>query len=379
LQDEIKVLSLRQPIPPRFPQISVPGWNFYFSHKFDKGTIFRLTNTTMDETKIPRRGRLSKDFLTKLDSEGGLNDLVAYVRSDQELDMQFRDNYINIYYNGGCALKVGPQSMRLDPYYFYLGQDENGNEIPKTYIEEQRVKQGKTAENTTKRKIIPSSYPTPEQATAIYNGLCEKCASVLKQANNHDFEAYFNEVKKVVGNWVEHYQRIERRHQHYIACSNRNFTTENNLVVIDIEFAVSTLKPYNKLNGKVPKFDIIAVDKSGQLYAIELKANLAADQEDSEQNVKGHHEDFDRTIGGRCDDNDFVEEMRQVLELKKHLHLIDETATITCKYPVFAIAFSGEKEDKKKFEAKYNIDPSLKLQIVDVDKKIDKKFYLKLK
>jgi hypothetical protein len=150
-------------------------------------------------------------------------------------------------------------------------------------------------------------------------------------------------------------------------------------VVIDIEFAVSTLKPYNKLNGKVPKFDIIAVDKSGQLYAIELKANLAADQEDSEQNVKGHQKDFDRTIGGRCDDNDFVEEMRQVLELKKHLHLIDETATITCKYPVFAIAFSGEKEDKKKFEAKYNIDPSLKLQIVDVDKKIDKKFYLKLK
>jgi hypothetical protein len=331
----------------------------------------------MDETKIPRRGRLSKDFLIKLDSEGCLNDFVAYVRSDQELDMQFRDNYINIYYNGGCALKVGPQAMSLDPYYFYLGKDENGNEIPKTYIEEQRIKkQRKTSENATKRKIIPSSYPTNELATAIYNGLCEKCASVLKQANNHDFEAYFNEVKKVVGNWVEHYQRIERRHQHYIACSNRNFTTENDLVVIDIEFAVSTLKPYNKLNGKVPKFDIIAVDKSGQLYAIELKANLAADKPDSDQNVNGHQKDFDNTIGGHCDDNDFVEEMRQVLELKKHLHLIDETATITCKYPVFAIAFSGENErEKQEFVDKYKG----KLKIVGVEEKSDKKFYLKLK
>jgi hypothetical protein len=325
----------------------------------------------MDKTIIPRRGRLSKDFLTKLDSEGGLNDLVTYVRSDLELDMQFRDNYINIYYNGGCALKVGPQSMSLDPYYFYLGKDENGNEIPKTYIEEQRVKkQGKISENTTKRKIIPSSYPTPEQATAIYNDLCEKRDKVLKHAEDHDFEAYFNEVKIVVGNWVEHYQRIERLHQHNIACSNRNFTTENDLVVIDIEFAVSTLKPYNKLNGKVPKFDIIAVDKSGQLYAIELKANLAADEEDSDQNVSGHQKDFDNTIGGHCDDNDFVEEMRQVLELKKHLHLIDKTATITCKYPIFAIAFTGKDVEKEIFEAKYP-----KVQKICVDKK----FYLKLK
>jgi hypothetical protein len=329
------------------------------------------------ETIIPRRDRLSKAFWTKLnpDLEGGLNDLVAYVRSDQELDMQFRDNYINIYYNGGCALKVGPQSMSLDPYYFYLGKDENGKKIPKTYIEEQRIKkQRKTSENATKRKIIPSSYPTNEQATAIYNGLCEKRDKVLKHAEDHEFEAYFNEVKIVVGNWVKHYQRIERLHQHNIACSNRNFTTENDLVVIDIEFAVSTLKPYNKLNGKVPKFDIIAVDKSGQLYAIELKANLAADNYNSNQNVKGHQKDFDETIGGRCDDNDFVEEMRQVLELKKHLHLIDKTATITCKYPIFAIAFSGEEAEKREFTAKHK-----GLKFVDVDKKSDKKFYLKLK
>jgi hypothetical protein len=332
----------------------------------------------MNDTKIqkPCRGDLSEPFRQKLESNttGGLKGLVDYVCKDQELDMQFRDNYINIYYNGGCALKVGPKSMNLDPYYFYLGKDENGNEIPKTYIEEQRVKQGKTSENATKQKIIPRSYPTPKQATAIYNGLCEKRDKVMKYAKDHDFEAYFSEVKKVVGTWVEHYKRIERRDQHYIACSNRKFTANNDLVVIDIEFAVSTKKSYNQLDGKVPKFDIIAVDKDGQLYAIELKANLAADKEDSDQNVSGHQKDFDNTIGGHCDDNDFVEEMRQVLELKKHLHLIDETATITCKYPIFAIAFSGKKDEKQKFVAKYKDV----LQIVDV-RESDKKLYLKLK
>jgi hypothetical protein len=330
----------------------------------------------MSETKIPGRGYLSDSFWKALTS-GGLQQLVTHVRDDKDLDMQFRDNYINVYYNGGCALKVsGPQSKYLDPYYFYLGKDEDGNEIPKTYIEEQRVKkQGKSSENTPKRKTIPSSYPTTEQATAIYNGLCEKRDKVMKYAKDHDFEAYFKEVKTVVGTWVEHYKRIERRDQHYIACSNRKFTANNDLVVIDIEFAVSTKKLYNQLDGKVPKFDIIAVDKDGQLYAIELKANLAADNDDSAQNVNGHQNDFDKTIGNHCKDNTFVQEMQRVLKVKKDLKLIDnEDVNIKDAYPIFAVAFSGEEAEKREFTKKHK-----GLKFVDVVKGCDNNLYLKLK
>jgi hypothetical protein len=330
----------------------------------------------MSETKFPGRGHLSDSFRKALTS-GGLQQLVTHVREDKDLDMQFRDNYINIYYNGGCALKVGgPQSKYLDPYYFYLGKDEDGNEIPKTYIEEQRVKKhGKPSESATKRKTIPSSYPTTEQATAIYNGLCEKRDKVMKYAKDHDFEAYFSEVKKVVGTWVEHYKRIERRDQHYIACSNRKFTANNDLVVIDIEFAVSTKKSYKHLDGKVPKFDIIAVDKDGQLYAIELKANLAADNDDSAQNVNGHQNDFDKTIGSHRKGNTFVKEMQRVLKVKKGLKLIDnDDVNIKDAYPIFAVAFSGEEAEKREFTAKHK-----GLKFVDVVKGCDNNLYLKLK
>jgi hypothetical protein len=348
----------------------------------------------MNETKIqkPCRGDLSEAFRQKLESDttGGLKGLVDYVRKDQELDMQFRDNYINIYYNGGCALEVRPMSMNLDQYYFYLYENVNTpKDVPestiignfrKTYIEEWRTNSPRDVSDR------PEGYPQREAADAISKVIENKRNCLIDlikrdKSNEADFEAYFTEVKKAIAAWVENYKHVERRDQHYIACSNRGFTDKNDLVVIDIEFAVSTKKSYNSTKdskhpkGKVPKFDIIAVDENGQLYAIELKANLAADKDDSEQNVKGHQKDFDNTIGGHCDENDFIEEMRKVLELKKHLHLIDETATITCKYPIFAVAFSGEDGEKEEFNKRYkNV-----IEIVDIVRESDKKLYLKLK
>lgn len=328
----------------------------------------------MDETNIqePCRGRLSGPFRKKIESDSadGLKSLIDYVRSDKNLDIQFRDNYINIYYDGGCALRVGPKSLNLDPYYFYLERDNNDNEIPKTYIEEQR----KNTSTKNSKKNLPCSYPSPGHAISIYNDLYERCQKVLKHAQEHNFETYFNEVKNVVGRWVEHYNRIERREQHYIACSNRDFTPKNDLVVIDIEFAVSKKKSYNNLGNKVPKFDIIAVDKDGQLYVIELKANLAADKDNSAQSVNGHQKDFDSTIGNHCNDNDFVAEMRKVLKLKKDINLIDSTAQIGDYDPIFAVAFSGEEKWKREFTEKHK-----GIKFVDVVMENNNKRYLKIR
>jgi hypothetical protein len=338
----------------------------------------------MDKTKT-YRGYLSNSFIKKL--ENGLKDLVDYVSSDQDLDMQFRNNYINIYYDGGCALEVRPESLKLDPYYFYLFNKEKKypencpasiivDEFHKTHIEEWR-------KNRPKEKAErPDVYPQKEQADEILKKIKKSCDSVLEKvkAKEPDYETYFKEVKDVVGLWVQNYARNERRDQHYIACSNRYFTDDNNLVVIDIEFAVSTAKPYNHTkdskhpNGKIPKFDIIAVDKDGQLYAIELKANLAADNDDSEQSVDGHQNDFNKTIGSTDKDNDFVEEMRNVLKLKQYFQLIDGSVCINNKVPKFAVAYTGDEEGKQKFIEKHK-----KLRFVDVEKVSDKKFYLRLK
>lgn len=51
--------------------------------------------------------KLSDTFLYEL-KDGFLSTLISKVREDHDLDLQIRDNYINIYYKGNSLLKLGP-------------------------------------------------------------------------------------------------------------------------------------------------------------------------------------------------------------------------------------------------------------------------------
>lgn len=319
----------------------------------------------------PRRGRVSSIFKKTLANQW--KPLIELVAKDKDLDLQVRDNYFNIYYDGGNVLRVTPtvEGLYFDPWYFYDGT-HNGREIPKTYIEEQA--KGKP------RDKQPKNYPTAEEADIIYKEIKNKADKLLKYLNDNDFDSYFNKAKEVVGKWVEYYNHNERKDQHYIACSNREFTDKNNLVVIDIEFAVSTLKPYNKVTkkdgkSKVPKMDVIAVDRKGQIYSIELKENDKADDKNSPHNVKQHLEDFKHSIGYNSPQNDFAEEMAEVVRIKKQLGILGSDVFVdTTLLPEFAIAFTG-KDEQKKSEFKKNHSG---LTFVEVESKSEKEKYLKL-
>lgn len=322
------------------------------------------------QEKVPRRGHISKKFEKKL--QGELIQLIKYIESDERLDLQVRDNYFNIYFDGGNAMKISEKQFSFDPWYFYEGIYQ-GEKIPKTYIEEQ-------ANSKNNRVKIPSNYPTKELALKITNEINEKAASLIAEANAHNFKSYFNIATDQVGKWVAAYKRNERKAQHYIACSNRRFSNLNDLVVIDIEFAVSTLKHYNnaknaKGNSKVPKFDIIAVDRNGQLYAIELKNELNTDREGSAQDVKHHLEDFNNSIGKPVSECDFTQEMKEVLELKQKLGILEKDIFIdTTISPKFAVAYSGKQEsDKSKFKQKHS-----KLIHINILEKGENNLYLKI-
>jgi hypothetical protein len=321
---------------------------------------------------------LSDRFSQALD-KGKLRDLIDFVKSRDDLDLQLRGKYCDIYYNGGCALRVGPDSMRLDEFYFYLGVYK-GKPIKKTYILEQL--KGKAREDK------PENYPSYEEAKAIHVGLRKSRDELIAKAKDHNFISYFDTAIKVVGAWVEEYKREERKKQHYIACSNRGFSQYNDLVVVDIEFAVSTLKSYNHTDNKagtcadskdgtkkVPKFDIIAVDRNGQLYAIELKDNLGADSKTSAQCVDGHKEDFELTIKESYGSEDsFVTEMQKVLQQKQRLKLLSDDVKINSAEPKFAIAYSGSPEDKVRFEERHPDIPMIDIAEGDATQR-----YLKLR
>ena len=80
-----------------------------------------------------RRRALSERFLAKFNSESGIyGPIVKRVRSDKDLDLEFRGDYINIYYQGHSILKL----------------DENGGAgINKAFEPEEWPKCLKTASN----------------------------------------------------------------------------------------------------------------------------------------------------------------------------------------------------------------------------------------
>lgn len=326
-----------------------------------------MANSTTS-TQPPRRGQFSKKFK----ESKKVKNLLQHISNDNELDAQLRDGYINIYYNGGNILRIEQRAKEdfkpfLDKFYFY-DDKETGVRVPKTYIEE--CLRETNPRPVEKRK---ENYPSEDYANLINNQLEQIRDEKLKYLDDEDYTRFFREVKVTIGPWIENKGRTERKNQHYISCSNRAFTNDNNLVVIDLEFAVSKLKPYNKATNtkgekKVPKIDIIAVNREGQIYCIELKDKNESDKEDSPQNIKAHKKDFDDSVGNPCKENDFTVEMSEVLKQKQDFGLLGDDIFInTSLLPTFAIAFAGDKEgDIEEFYTKYrNKYPIIKIKKTD--------------
>lgn len=286
-----------------------------FSEKIRTEWIQRCVNN------VSRRGRISAQFRQRLENEW--TPLIEFISKNHELDVQLRDNYISVYYDGGEILKITPKSLDIDMRYF-----EKYAKSEKQQILE-RLSQNLAFKKSAKEKLL----------------------AVLIEKN--DIGGYFKQAKELIAEWVERHKRYERKKLHEIACSNREFNPHNNLAVIDIEFAVDWYKPYNNSQGKggkrkVPKFDIIAVDQSGQLYAIILQDNLRTNGDRTKQSLNAYKQDFYLTIGDDTPLNDFAQEMNEVLKMKQELGLLPKSLKIdTNAMPKFAVAFSIGTKPKR--------------------------------
>lgn len=282
----------------------------------------------MRKSKYVGRGFFNATLRMNMERRRILFDTIA---QDDELDIRPRGNGIHVYYRGGKILGINPSSYHFDDKY--------------------------TATETDK-ELIKNDIKTVESEP----------------------DKYFADAKGIMDQWFRLHEKQERDDQHHIACANKEFTKNNDLVVIDIEYAVSRLSNvYNKKKVKGnPRFDIIAADKTGQLYVLELKTGI-----DSIGNMKKHVSDFNSLVGSvEIGDDDtmnekrhitFATEMDNVLKsLQQYFGYSKDIHIDTAGRPIFMFAYTDKEKRghtrQQRFEEFRNKAAECKTDVIKIEK-----------
>lgn len=276
----------------------------------------------MNKTEYLGRGIHNQKFLDSLKT-GNLSKMLAVINADKDLDVQIRNDYLNIYYQGGSIAKVNSEnSIEFDEFYFYLEM------------------------MTKPKKEI-------EKDATIVNGLKSQRNKLVKKFKERDYQRYFSEAKTVMDNWLKINPKPERILQHQLTVENQNNSSD--YTIIDLEYEISTLSdfactfiPSGKDKPKKPRFDIIAVNKKGQLCVIELKKGIGALYGDS--GLKEHWDCYQQSIMRNY--QSFMNEMRLILKQKKEFGFLPPSLEIIHPEPVFKFAYSYDVKDSFEIQDK---------------------------
>lgn len=269
------------------------------------------------ETRDKYRRGLGKDFLVSLE-KNPLNNLIRMVLGNNDLTIQIRNNYLNIYYLGGNVAKINSaRSVVVDENYF---------------------RSKKKSENDSSDELSAKT----------------KKNKVVEQFKKGNFEQYLDEVIKAMSNyWTIEPKGVEEKKAQHKICILNNADSE--FYVLDLEFEISKRSDFcykGKRRTKsgdypTPRFDIIAVRKrDGRLCVIELKKGVNALS--GKSGVQEHAESFINTIGASEDRwRSFVNEMKEVLSQKKELGFVSGNVVINDLQPEFLFAYQEDRHDKK--------------------------------
>lgn len=275
------------------------------------------------------RGIHNLKFLESLRT-GNLTQMLTVINNDKDLDIQIRNDYLNIYYKGGNICKVNSEKrIEFDMFYFYL---EMKNSPTKA------IKKDPTAVMAlkTQRDLLVSKF------------------------EKRDYLGYFAEAKVVMDKWFLINPKLERMEQHNLSVENQ--FKKSDYTIIDLEYQVSTesafactFSPRGKDKPKKPRFDIIAINKQGKLCVIELKKGVGALGNTS--GLKEHWDCFRCSIGSNH--SPFMKEMSNILEQKISLNLIDNQVRINYPVPEFVFAYVYDdkttvEEQDRRFNEEYN-------------------------
>lgn len=257
--------------------------------------------------------------------EGGLlYNLLEIVKNDDDLVIEIRNDYFNVYYKGGNIAKVeSANSIQFDHNYF------KGYNRPK-YESDDKEEERKEL----KKELL---------------------SKLKKERNYNDFVSKMKDLMNDYWIWLkeERGRSLKEKDVQHSLCINN--TEESEYTVIDVEFQVSSEAKYSyskparprgryvDINKRSPRFDIIAVRNSDrQLCVIELKSGINALY--GKSGIGDHADSYEGTIGRSP--QVFLDEIKGVIEDKKTYGLLNKDFTISDSDPEFVYAYSYKSDDK---------------------------------
>ena len=298
-------------------------------------------------------GYRSDDYMANLPN---YNAIIEYAKDpNNELDIQYRDNYINIYYLGGSLLKLkGEGSMEFDEHYYY----PPSKKFPISHIEalidndfSKINKSGQLSEDDLKKKR--------QEAEQIYERIKssrDNDLNRLRSAKKEYVSLILCEMKGVMKNWKGCKSRNavdERTVQHYISLFNKEFASGSDFIVIDLEYKLSGRSAYripkHQMGAKKgqPRIDIVAIEKStGQLYVLELKYGLKSTERKS--GVVEHYDDYLKSVGAEDQWFAFWKDIKFLVDVQKKDNVLSKDVWLKEAKPIFGFVYKPEfSEDER--------------------------------
>jgi hypothetical protein len=219
---------------------------------------------------------ISKTFIQDL-LEDKLEDILAFVHKDNTLDLEIRENYINIYYRGGNILKV--EETNKNTYKF---------DFDKNYISDSDT-------------------------------------DIINHFKNQKWNSYFPLMKQSMDFYFTRIKKEEREFQQLVVRENNysSISTGTDYFIIDMEYD----------NHSNARFDLVAVEwlsKSThrklsnnykpKLVVIEMK--YGDNSISGTAGMKEHWKDFNLFISNSSSVDIFKDEMLSVFNQKRELGLI---------------------------------------------------------
>ncbi|MEI6131458.1 MAG: hypothetical protein WCQ41_01365 [Bacillota bacterium] len=237
------------------------------------------------------------------DLNGGvLKDFLSYVKANDDLSLEIRKDYINIYYRGGNALKIS-QTNRGYSFFFDAKYCKNkGDDSKFDYL------------------------------------------SSLKKTDYAEFLKAFPVILKEMDSWFVAHPKPEREYQHQLVKSNP--------FIVDIEYAGRTEA------NKLFRLDMVGV-VDDKIYIFENK--LGSSAVSGSAGLCKHYNDIVSIINSKAARSELIESIINISKNKNELKLIKSTMN-TSQLEIeilFIIADFNEKSETinneiKKFNGNYS-------------------------